>query len=306
VQVIAEDLRQPFITQTFVFAAFLDMLYDSDVLAPAPPDSLTPSQLDFGVHFAQPDFNNSAAVGTAARDGIVDEFGSLLNQSIAESENVDNPNLMATVFFDVVGTGSTRVVGDPADASPFQDTLLFRRDAPVQVSQIRYDVLNITVAGEPESLHNTDLPGDVNDDGLVSAIDALLVINQLGRQSEAEGEFASTANRKFYDVSGDGRTTSLDALIVINTLARQLDAESEAVVGNSSQSTSLPGGDMNGDSDAVFADLSDGELIGDTGGQAQRVAAATISPLEIGGSQDDDDDDGTLGLLADDVNGLWS
>ncbi len=296
VQVIVEDLRD----QTYVFAGFLDVMFDSGILSPA--NQIQDDEFDFDVVFS-PDFNEDAAVGTAARAGIIDEFGTLLVQSIAESGNVDNPNLMATLFFDVVGSGSTRIVGGPADASPFQDTLLFRVDDPVPVDRIRYDVLNITVGGgEPEALHNTGMPGDVNDDGAVSAIDALLVINHLGREYGAEGEDAGTA-RKYYDVSGDGRATSLDALLVINSLNRE-SRESELVVNNVSRSQAT-GDDATSESDAVFADLNDSRLVGDAVVQANNATPAVINVVDVDGDSDDDEDD-VLGLLADDVSGLWT
>ena len=298
VQVIVEDLRGAF-DQTFVFAGFLDVMYDSGILSPA--DTNPNDDFDFDVAF-EPDFNVDAAVGTAARNGIIDEFGTLLVQSVAESGNVDNPNLMATIFFDVVGTGSGRVVGGPADASPFQDTLLFREDEPVPVDQIRYNVLNITASGGEGELHNASMPGDVNDDGDVSAIDALLVINHLGRE-RAESEDIGSA-RKFYDVSNDGKASSLDALLVINALSRQqLAKESEWVVAGSSQSGASETDSSSG-SDAVFAELNDSALLRDQAAQATQTAAAVVNPVQVGSDSDEDDDD-VLALLADDISGLW-
>ncbi len=298
IQVIVEDLRAP-IDQTFVFAAFADILYDSGILAPA--NTITGDDFNFDVVFAS-DFNEDAAVGTSAQSGIIDEFGTLLVQSTAESGGVSNPNLMATLFFNVVGTGSGRVVGGPADASPFQDTLLFREDDPVPVDQIRYDVLNITATGpEGEALHNSSMPGDVNNDGEISPIDALLVINHLGRET-AEAEDVRSA-RKFYDVSNDGKATSLDALLVINSLSReQLSRERELVVVGNSRSAASEA-DASGGPDAVFADLNESRLLGDQAA-IPATANAVIHPVEFG-SDDDDSDDDVLGLLADDVSGLW-
>ncbi|MEO1617356.1 MAG: NF038122 family metalloprotease [Planctomycetota bacterium] len=61
---------------------------------------------------------------------------------------------------------------------------------------------------------------DVNADGNVSALDALMVINRLSRMDGAEGE---QVGEKFiadsrYDVNADGRVTALDALSIINFL----------------------------------------------------------------------------------------
>jgi len=64
---------------------------------------------------------------------------------------------------------------------------------------------------------------DVNDDGFVTAIDALLVINRLNRggnvnQIPVTGE---DAGPPYYDVSGDRFISAQDALLVINALNRQ-------------------------------------------------------------------------------------
>lgn len=63
---------------------------------------------------------------------------------------------------------------------------------------------------------------DVNRDGIVSARDALNVINALGRLGNAEGESSSpSSDRANEDVNADGQVSALDALIVINSLGRQ-------------------------------------------------------------------------------------
>ena len=63
---------------------------------------------------------------------------------------------------------------------------------------------------------------DVNDDGFVSPLDALLVINYLNSIGP-EALAAPTVDRQpgpFVDVSGDGFVSPLDALYVINELNR--------------------------------------------------------------------------------------
>lgn len=57
---------------------------------------------------------------------------------------------------------------------------------------------------------------DVNGDGNVSALDALVVINALNRQ-DASGEMPSSDSMT-RDVNGDGQVSALDALLVINYL----------------------------------------------------------------------------------------
>ncbi len=68
---------------------------------------------------------------------------------------------------------------------------------------------------------------DVNGDLQVTALDALVVINFMGRNG---GAVDLPSNRPigsaFFDVSGDGRASALDALRVINELGRRSQAAS--------------------------------------------------------------------------------
>ncbi len=61
--------------------------------------------------------------------------------------------------------------------------------------------------------HNIYDAEDVNDDGRVSAIDALLVINAMTSETSRD-------ENVFTDVNGDGRRSALDALRVINRIER--------------------------------------------------------------------------------------
>ena len=66
---------------------------------------------------------------------------------------------------------------------------------------------------------------DVNRDGIVTAADALLVINVLSRRGVPQGESedgpAVGSGRHPADVDGNGRVEALDALLVINALSRR-------------------------------------------------------------------------------------
>ena len=265
VQVFVEDIRTT--GNTAVFAAYLDILYNSDLINPVP---VTTGRYDFSVAFG-PDFDATAGVGTAIRDGIIDEFGTLSNETNPniDPNTINEPNLMATLFFtagSVTSSTTTQVIGSPADSSPFQDTLLFDRDLEVPVSQITYNVLNIQInPGSP--LQNFALPEDVNNDGFVTPSDALSVINTLAAEASGEGE--SVRSHFYTDVNGDYETTARDALKVINYLS--------AV-----QASQLANGEGEG-------------LAGTSDGGSHSAAFAGI-----GSSIDDDDDDDVLSLLADD------
>jgi Ca2+-binding RTX toxin-like protein len=65
--------------------------------------------------------------------------------------------------------------------------------------------------------NNRLLAADVNNDSMVTPIDALLVINHLNKR--ASGTVGSSVG--FVDVNGDGMVSPLDALLVINSLNRE-------------------------------------------------------------------------------------
>lgn len=74
---------------------------------------------------------------------------------------------------------------------------------------------------------------DVNQSGDVSALDALVVINQLSRVTDSELppiESVEDFGGDYYDVSGDGLITALDALRVINRVSREDVAEAELLL----------------------------------------------------------------------------
>ncbi|WP_404309979.1 dockerin type I domain-containing protein [Neorhodopirellula lusitana] len=72
-------------------------------------------------------------------------------------------------------------------------------------------------------------PNDTNGDGTVSAVDTLVVINQLNRAGSAE--LPSNARpilggaASYYDVNGDSNVTAVDALRVINQLNQDSQVE---------------------------------------------------------------------------------
>ncbi|WP_168564567.1 peroxidase family protein [Crateriforma spongiae] len=70
--------------------------------------------------------------------------------------------------------------------------------------------------------HNQAIPEDVNEDGQVTAIDALTIINQMNRrQSSADADNEPRGRGRMTDVNNDGRDTAHDALLVINRLNRE-------------------------------------------------------------------------------------
>lgn len=83
----------------------------------------------------------------------------------------------------------------------------------------------------PPSQHpwqNALNPLDVNADGVLTGLDALLVINELKGSAGGPIPAAPAASPPFLDVSGDNFVTSLDALIVIHALNEAAAQSSQA------------------------------------------------------------------------------
>lgn len=116
----------------------------------------------------------------------------------------------------MLGDGRVRYVA-AADASG-EDRFTYRiRDIDGRIS----DPATVTVLIATGPLQNPLRHADVNADGEVTALDALLVINHISRYGS--GGTPTTAPDDggwYYDVSGDGVVTALDALLVINHIAR--------------------------------------------------------------------------------------
>lgn len=108
-------------------------------------------------------------------------------------------------------------VGDPMTV-----TVTAGQSLTVQAGAVRVD----------SPRHNSALAYDVNDDGKVSAVDALIIINDLARnRNRILGEGEQTGLD--IDVSNDGGVSAIDALLVINQLSQipSGGGEGEAVGG---------------------------------------------------------------------------
>jgi hypothetical protein len=88
------------------------------------------------------------------------------------------------------------------------------------ISQIDFEFLS----ADPEVLF------DVTQDGTISALDVLQVVNYVNLNGE--GETTRTVKPSRTDVNGDGRTSGLDALLIINYINQpsQQRAEGEFAV----------------------------------------------------------------------------
>lgn len=102
---------------------------------------------------------------------------------------------------------------------------------------------SITVISARSPYHNYNLNKDVNGDGFISPIDALLVINELNRRGAGPvvntGGTSGEGPIPMLDVNGDGMVTPLDVLLIINHLNHNRAVQNR-IVPNGPVPNSLP------------------------------------------------------------------
>ncbi|MCH2361521.1 MAG: dockerin type I domain-containing protein, partial [Pirellulales bacterium] len=187
-----------------VFAAYMDLLYDSDLVSVV---ESTPTI----VYDAE--FPNGHS-GNYDTPGIVNEVGAFQDTSLVQH---DGPMTVYTITFQADSAGTVVFQTDPSDVSPLHDTLTIDPAAPVTPNTITFGsgAVNIVGSGEGESAL------DINADGDVTPLDALMIINDLNEHGThaigggAEGEAVAYSR---LDVNGDHFVSPIDALAVINYL----------------------------------------------------------------------------------------
>ncbi|MCA9131826.1 MAG: cadherin-like domain-containing protein, partial [Planctomycetales bacterium] len=105
------------------------------------------------------------------------------------------------------------------------------------------------LAADLAANHNYIIAEDVNQDFLVSPLDALLVINALnqgGSRSFGEGEVSAEMVAKL-DVNGDNYLSPIDVLTVINRLNAEGEDTAEFIIAYSYEITDTNGAPLSGD-----------------------------------------------------------
>jgi hypothetical protein len=217
-----------------VFAAFQDIIYDRTLVGV----KTSTNSLGFDVAFSG-DYPNGQS-GDIIIPGLINEVGSFSTQ--AKLDTTERLQFVIKMRANVQGIA--RFATDPADVTPFHDTLVYGDRNAVPIDKIAYVPATLTIGGSSgggEGYTNPNNRFDVNNDSFVSPIDVLLLINLLnqgqggslpgkGNGGSPEGE----AGENYYvDVDSDGYFTPLDALLIINELNGKL-------IGGEGEGTAAP------------------------------------------------------------------
>ena len=178
-------------------------------------------------------------------DTDISDAGSLSLQNFI-AINLNNPatqqltiDLDSLVSILPANAATLSVTGGPEDSLQFATPTNFRFDESLFVDntfvrRIVNDSNNLVIESTlGPAYHNFIQPLDTNISGEVTALDALLIINELDRRdfSGSNGVLTSPTSSgvlpgDLFDTNGDSSATALDALLVINELRRRAAEES--------------------------------------------------------------------------------
>ncbi|MBU6172382.1 MAG: tandem-95 repeat protein, partial [Planctomycetes bacterium] len=217
----AKDLRtNP--TAAGVFAAFQDVQFPTSLVSVDAKSTAPFFQVVYGADYL------NATSGDTRIPGLINELGSAQtgNSPLGLDEK-----LQFIITFTATRVGVANFIGDPADIKPFHDTLLFNPTTPLLNSQIRFitdavSIVGSSSGGSGAGEGNTNLVNayDVNNDGFISPIDALILVNALNSGGAGplanDGPLGSgeSLEKLYLDVNADNFLSPLDALAVINEL----------------------------------------------------------------------------------------
>jgi hypothetical protein len=184
-----------------VFAAFADLTYDVDAI------DWVAGSLVIGS-----DFPN-------LQSGAINEIEQVIDEAGGIDDLTPTGAGIKRLLFRVDATvktsaalGSSFVLAlNQADLSPIHDTLVYGLDLPVSAS---YQSVNVQVSAHPWTNPNPFLKWDVNNDGIVSGLDAILIINRINAGLGLPAPPATAP--PYYDVSGNNVLSAQDAIMVIN------------------------------------------------------------------------------------------
>jgi large repetitive protein len=309
-----QDLRSAFGANRGIFAAYQDVLYSSTLVSTIPdPNSPFGFQVTFG-----PNYQRVLSADARTR-GLINEIGAVQIDNNGAALGTGE-HLLFTIPFVANRAGNASFIGDPADIRPLHDTLTFEPPAVVPLDRIRFgfdsvQIVGSSTGGSGEGFTNMTNAYDVNADGVVSPMDALLIINALnsgGSRNLGGGE--GEQNKLYFDVNADGALSPLDALLVINYLNTRGAGEGEgaetlmAVLGSGALAPS--GAATKVCDPVVTAPETLAAASGTSLTSASNVGPASSSALDLGfmdlaGDEEEDDLDSLLSQLAPEINSSW-
>ncbi|MGM0486151.1 MAG: S8 family serine peptidase [Planctomycetota bacterium] len=326
--VSVQDIREGMSPEDMgMFAVFLDVLYDRDLVSPV----LDPEN-PVGVDIAYSEDYNNALIdqeGDADIPGLLNEVGSFTDEFDPLGDEMLE---VFRVSFTANAMGTAEFRGDPADASPLRDILFAQPPLVAPLTDINYDVAPLTIGPEGESSSTTSLESeDVNADGFVTPLDALVVINHLNNGDTTLSSTSSGEVNPRLDVNHDSFVSSIDALLVISHLnGNQSEAEGEA----EGEQAPLIQTDSNGDAEddllaaspatVLTTTLDESESSDQDPSQDATAPTPSMAPAsddwKLRGEEEDSDEaeapaepaavaeeswESLLDILAEDVQGEW-
>ena len=204
--IYVEDTRQD---ADGVFSVAMDVNFDSGLV-----------KLDEEVAFG-PDYQSATNFDFSTPD-LVDELRAVGGIRPSGAGRF----LLASLPFVAEGTGTANFNVDPAE-SVNHETLVYGLFRVMDVDDIDYGTTSLEILDPSVVTFENVAAVDINGDGQVTPLDALLVIHELeGVPEQAAGDAGSQPGLRAalaigtnkYDVNGDGRVTPFDALLVINSI----------------------------------------------------------------------------------------
>jgi|694.fasta_scaffold01456_22 subtilisin family serine protease len=188
--------------------------------------------------------------------GLYDPNGSAfyLNNRVDGSTNqviyLDVPYNLPSTWKPIVGDWDGSARSNPASVQSFSthtESAASTEELAIAFGEENSAKLQSTKSDAPSLATLTSLrKEDVNQDGLITPIDVLQVINAINKHAEerklqAEANIEATAplSAAWADINGDGMLTATDALKVINAFWADADAESLATLDDAEEQDEL-------------------------------------------------------------------
>ena len=208
-RVFTDDLRDG---GAGVYAAYMDITFDSNLVTADGP-------VTFGSNYPAGQSPNEGVITAGSADGELDEYGAFGGFTTAIG---DDEKALFTVPMTADAEGTVVFTANPADNLPRHEVLLFDLVQPINEDRIQYGTATLTIGDvqETAAFTNPANPRDVNNDGAVSARDALILINVMNANGAGPltRETAAVSTGFFLDVNGDDNLSAVDVLMIINEI----------------------------------------------------------------------------------------